>query len=209
MISGKALESIKNKPLIVSTISLALFSVLFVFAFLPTVDSLQTSKQTIFASDELIEIHGVYTLIHKDKDGNVLSYQQFENLIPNEGLECVSDLVFGTAVCVGEAFYQFIGIGTSAVAPADADLTLGAESGTCARVQDSTPTSGSPSSGVRTIALQAIFSGGTCEGQTFTEVGLFDASTSGNMISRTLLSSSVTLTVGSTLTVNYQVNLNN
>ncbi len=208
MILGKALESIKNKPLIISTLSLAVFSVLFVFAFLPTVDSLQTSDKSISGSD-ILEIHGVYTVIHKDVDGNVLSYQQFENLIPNEGLECASDLIFGTTVCVGEAFYQHIGIGTSAVAPADGDLTLGAESGTCARVQDATPTSGSPSSGVRTIALQAIFSGGTCEGETFTEVGLFDASTSGNMISRTLLSSSVTLTVGSTLTVNYQVNLNN
>lgn len=207
MISGKALESIKNKPFIVSSASLAVFSVIFVFAFLPIADSVPNAE--LFGSDELIEIHGVYTVIHKDKDGFVLSYQQFENLIPNEGLECASDLIFGTTVCVGEAFYQHIGIGTSAVAPADGDLTLGAESGTCARVQDATPTSGSPSSGVRTIALQAIFSGGTCEGQTFTEVGLFDASTSGNMISRTLLSSSVTLTVGSTLTVNYQVNLNN
>ena len=200
--------NLKNKPLIAFVGGLGLFSILFLIATFPPIDSFQTSSIAIFGSDK-IEVQGVITMIHKDKDGNVLSYQQFENLIPNEGLECVSDLVFGTTVCVGEAFYQFIGIGTSAVSPADADLTLGAESGTCARVQDSTPTSGSPSSGVRTIALQAIFSGGTCEGQTFTEVGLFDASTSGNMISRTLLSSSVTLTVGSTLTVNYQVNLNN
>jgi len=199
---------LKNKPVLFAG-SLGLLSILFVFAILPTVDSI--AKVELFASDELIEITGVYTVIHKDKDGNVLSYQQMENLVPNEGLECSADLIFGTTGCVGEAFNQFIGIGTSAVAPADGDLALGAESGTCARIQDASPTLTSPSSGQRQVELSVTFSGGTCEAQTFTEVGVFDASTSGNMLSRTLLSSSVTLPTGSgsTLTVNYQVNLNN
>lgn len=194
-------KSVLRTSVILSVIAVALFSTIIL-----TVDSakLEVENNNLYLS-------GVYTVILQDKDGNVLSYQQMENLIPNEGLECSADLIFGTASCAGEAFNQFIGIGTSAVAPADGDLALGSESGTCARIQDASPTLTSPSSGQRQVELSVTFSGGTCEAQTFTEVGVFDASTSGNMLSRTLLSSSVTLPSGSgsTLTVNYQVNLNN
>jgi len=167
-----------------------------------------TPDKTIFGSDK-IEVHGVYTVIHKDKDGYIKSYQQMENLIPNEGLECTADLVFGTTGCTGEAFFQFIALGTSGTAPADGDTALGSESGTCARVQDATPTLGLPASGQRSITLTSLFTGATCEGQAFTETGVFDALTTGNMIARTLLSTTVTLTSGDSLTINYEVNLFN
>jgi hypothetical protein len=200
---------IANKPFIASIAGLSIFSVLFVFLLIPPVASLETFENS--SDSNSLFLHGVYTVIVKDNDGYVTSYQQFENLVPNEGLECSGDLIFGTANCVGEAFFQYIAIGTSASAPTDGDTSLGAESGTCARIQDVTPTMTSPSSGQRQIELSATFSGGTCESQTFAEVGLFDASTSGNMLSRTLLSSTVTLPAssGSTLTINYQVFLNN
>lgn len=197
-------KSVLRTSAILGVIAVALFSTIIL-----TVDSAKLDIQK--AENNNLYLTGVYTVILQDKDGNVLSYQQMENLVPNEGLECSADLIFGTTGCAGEAFNQFIGIGTSAVAPADGDLALGAESGTCARIQDASPTLTSPSSGQRQVELSVTFSGGTCEAQTFTEVGVFDASTSGNMLSRTLLSSSVTLPTGSgsTLTVNYQVNLNN
>lgn len=196
----------KNKPLALTIGGSALFSVILVLAIFPAINAVE---QNSILGEDVAHFKGVITMIHSDKDGNVLSYQQMENLIPNEGLECTADLLFGTTSCVGEAFFQFLAIGTSAIAPADGDLALGAESGTCARVQDATPTLTLPASGIRAITLTSVFTGATCEGQTFAETGVFDASTSGNMLARTLLSSTVTLTSGDSLTINYEVRLNN
>lgn len=199
-------EKTRSKALIAGSL---VFSVLFLFTILPQANLVQLFVQPSQADNT--HIGGVFTAIVKDGDGNIVSIQQMPNLVPNEGLECTADLMFGTTSCTSEAFFTYIAIGTGAVAPADGDTTLGAESGTCARVLDSTPTLTSPSSGVRRIALSAVFSGASCEAQTFAETGVFDATTSGNMLARTLLSSTVTLPsgTGSTLTINYEVNLNN
>jgi len=185
------------------------FSAIFVFMISEQTNLVQLFDQPVQTDNT--QLKGVFTITVRDGDGNILSIQQMPNLVPNEGLECTADLMFGTTSCTAEAFFQYIAIGTGAVAPADGDTTLGAESGTCARVLDATPTLTSPSSGVRRIALSAVFSGATCEAQTFAETGVFDALTSGNMLARTLLSSTVTLPsgTGSTLTINYEVNLNN
>jgi len=196
----------KSKPLAFTIGGTVLFSTILVLAFFPVIDAVQPN---IILAEDAPQFKGIITMVHADKDGYVLSYQQMENLIPNEGLECTADLLFGTTSCVGEAFFQFIALGTSAIAPADGDLALGAESGTCARVQDATPTLTLPASGVRAITLTSVFTGGTCEGQTFAETGVFDALTTGNMLARTLLSTTVTLTAGDTLTINYEVRLNN
>lgn len=195
-----------NKPLALTIGGTILFSTILVLALFPTINAVQPNE---IIAEDAPQFKGVFTLIHADKDGYVLSYQQMENLIPNEGLECSADLLFGTTGCTAESLFQFIALGTSAVSPADGDTALGAESGTCARVQDATPTLTSPASGIRAITLTSVFSGATCEGDTFAETGIFDSLTTGNMLARTLLSATVTLTSGDSLTINYEVRLNN
>src|SRR3989338_6787808 len=81
--------------------------------------------QTSATVSGLITGHVITT--HSDAAGNILSYRQSDNLIVNQGENCVSKLLFanstagvGTTVCTGDnrdGFrYISIGNGTAAVA---------------------------------------------------------------------------------------------
>ena len=41
-------------------------------------------------------ISGHVTLIQRDAQDNILSYQQYDNIITNEGLNCITEIVFAT-----------------------------------------------------------------------------------------------------------------
>lgn len=185
--------------------TLSVFAVLLVIGISPiATDNFET---TGFNDGSILKGH--FTLTHADADGNIIAVIQTDNLVNNEGMECTADLLFGTTECVSEAFQQFLGVGTGAVAPADADTTLGTESGTCSRVQDSSPAVNTATTGQRAITVSSLFSGATCEGQAFAETGLFDSSSTGNMLARSLISPAITLGSGDTLTIDYTVTLNN
>ena len=152
---------------------------------------------------------GTFTLIHADSEGNILSIHTQTNLVNNEGMECIGDLLFnGTAVCTSEAVFQYLAVGLTNTAPADGDTALASESGGCARVQDATPDINTGSTGIRTVTLTSVFSGGSCESETYVETGIFDASSSGNMLARAIFTG-ITLSSGDTLTINYSIVLNN
>lgn len=151
---------------------------------------------------------GMFTIIHADANGNVLSVQKVHNLVTNEGMECMGDLIFnGTAVCTTEQEMSYIALGTNAAAPADGDTALGTEAG-CARVQDGTVALNTGVTGQRTATVSSQFSGGSCEAIAFVETGIFDASSTGNMLARATFGS-ITLGVGETLTINYDIVINN
>ena len=198
------MESSRKNTLLVGG-TLSVFAVLLIIGISPiATDNFET---TGFNDGSILKGH--FTLTHADADGNVIAVIQTDNLVNNEGMECTADLLFGTTECVSEAFQQFLGVGTGAVAPADADTTLGTESGTCSRVQDSSPAVNTATTGQRAITVSSLFSGATCEGQAFAETGLFDSSSTGNMLARSLISPAITLGSGDTLTIDYTVTLNN
>jgi len=187
-----------------------LLAVLLVITLSPTFDT-----SSSYQSSELVEAYytgGYFTATLTDWQDNVL-YESGEitNLVPNEGLECISDLVFGTTECVGETTFNHIGIGTGVIVPIDGDTALGAESGTCARVQDATPSMNTVTTGERLTTFSVIFTGVNCVSEVYGEVGLFDASTSGNMVATALLPNTVQLfNASDTLTVTYNIeNRNN
>ncbi len=198
------MESSKRNPLVFGT-GFSVFAVLLLVGISPVAtDNFQTTGY----NDGSI-LKGFFTITHSDPDGNVISIIQTDNLVVNEGMECVADLTFGTTSCVAEAFFQFLALGTGTVAPADGNLTLGAESGTCARVQDATPAINTATTGQRAVTVTSLFSGSTCEAQAFGETGLFDASTTGNMLARSLISPTITLGVGDTISIDYTITINN
>jgi len=152
---------------------------------------------------------GQFTLTHIDSEGYIISQQKVDNLVTNEGMECVSDLIFnGTASCASEKTFSYIAVGTSATAPANGDTALGTESGTCARVGDATVALDTATTGQRTATVSVTFSGANCEGQAFVETGVFDSSTSGNMLARSTFSS-ITLSSGDSLQIDYDIVINN
>ncbi len=152
---------------------------------------------------------GLFTITHADANGNIISVQKVHNLVTNEGLECFGDLIFeGTAVCVSENTFSYLAVGTTATAPADSQTALIAESGGCARVQDGTVALDTSTTGQREATVSSVFSGGSCEAESYVETGIFDASSSGNMLARATFSS-INLGVGETLTINYEIVINN
>ncbi len=198
------MESNKRNPLVFGT-GFSIFAVLLLVGISPiATDTFETTGY----SDGWI-LKGYFTITHSDTDENIIRTIQTDNLIVNEGMECVADHVFGTTSCVAEAVFQFLAVGTGTTAPADAQTALVTESGTCARVQDATPAINTATTGQRAITVSSLFSGSTCEAQAFGETGVFDASTSGNMLARSLISPTITLGAGDTLTIDYTVTINN
>lgn len=196
-----------TKPLVGISGILALVLVLTI---VPTFDSsFTTNEQTSIL--ETYKTGGYFEVTVENWKGEILSQQTMDNLVPNEGLECISDHVYGTTECVGEATFNYIGIGTGTVAPVNSDTALGAESGTCARIQDATPSMNTATTGERLTTFSVVFTGANCITQVFGEVGVFDQLTVGNMVATALLPNTVQLfNASDTLTVTYNIeNRNN
>ena len=80
-----------------------------------------------------IAISGHVTVIHSDAQGNILGYQQYDNVITNEGLECLTESMFATTnstVC-GAASpadqFDVIGLLGTTPTPFATDTVLGAQ----------------------------------------------------------------------------------
>lgn len=187
-----------------------ILAVLLVVSIAPNFDtSMNVSDNTSIL--ETYKTGGQFHAVAENWKGEVFYDETFDNLVPNEGLECISDLIFGTTECVGETTFNYIGIGTAVIAPVDADTALGAESGTCARVQDATVDMNTATTGERLSTFQVVFTGASCTGEVYGEVGVFDALTTGNMVATALLPNTVQLfNASDTLTVTYNIeNRNN
>lgn len=162
-------------------------------------------------SSSPIFMQGTYTFTVYDSFGTVKSIQQQTNLVVNDGMECTGDFLFGTIVCTGEALFQHIALGTTGGATVSTSSALSTESGACTRLTDVTPTMAVGIDGERPVTILVNFAGASCESIAFAEVGLFDSATTsaGNMLSRSEVSPTITLGVGDTLAVNYEVDINN
>lgn len=195
------LESYKKNSLILGSIAIAI-----AVSLIPLFPS-DSIKSTGYNDGSVLK--GYFTLTQADQNGNVIRVIHTPNLVMNEGMECVSDLIFGSTSCTGEAFFKYLAVGTSATAVNANQTALVSESGTCSRVVDNTPVVDASTSGQRAVTLSSLFSGASCEGSGFQETGLFDASTSGNMLARSLISPAITLSSGDTLTIDYTITINN
>ena len=69
-------------------------------------DSEMTEQEKFNAMSGSSPIYGHVTVIHSDPDGNILSYAQTDNLVANDGKDCMAELIFGGtagAACDGTA----------------------------------------------------------------------------------------------------------
>lgn len=192
-----------NTKIAIGGIPVGIFAILLVVGFVPA-DSIGGSPFSGSLGEE-----GIYTFTVRDADGNVKLIQQSHNEVTNEGMECVSDFVFGTTSCVGEQVFTYIALGTGTVAVNELDTALGTEVGACTRLQDATPAIDTGTTNQRTVTISQTFSGASCEGSAFGEVGLFDAVTTGNMLARALISPTITLGSGDTLQIDYDIIVKN
>jgi len=159
---------------------------------------------------------------HFDAEGNLLSYQQTDNVVTFTGKNCSANLIFGAtfANCPGgAALFDDIAITTTAITPTDADTTLAGECvAACGTGLDqrepgtvSADLVGSVgSAGVNARAqIQATFNMASAGPTTINAAGLFDttATEGGNLFALRAFSTGVALSNGDSLQVTWLITL--
>jgi hypothetical protein len=129
--------------------------------------------------NENLKLSGQLNIVLKDKAGNVKDSREVKNLVVNAGLAYIASRMVGTAKSVMS--HMALGSGTTAPAAGQTDLVtiLGVR-----EALDSTTISGTNS---EKVVYVASFEAGDATGAV-TEAGIFNASTSGDMLCRTTFS---------------------
>jgi len=158
---------------------------------------------------------------HFDAEGNLLGYQQTDNVVTFTGKNCSANLIFGTtfANCASPALFDDIAITTNALAGAtDADTTLANEcdgttdicgSGLDARQAGTVTADTVGADNINAIAqIQATFTMGSAGPTTINGAGLFDATPTetGNMFALRSFSG-VPLSLNDSLQVTWLITL--
>ena len=121
-----------------------------------------------------LKLRGDVAIVLKDKDGNVKDSREIHNLVVSSGLEFICSRMAGTSA--GVMSHMALGSGTTAAAAGQTDLVsiLGSR-----EALDSTTASSN------TITYVSSFEAGEGTGAV-TEAGIFNASSSGTMLCRTV-----------------------
>lgn len=129
--------------------------------------------------NENLWLAGQLDIVLFDKNGMVKETQTVENLVVNAGLAFIISRMVGTSKSV----MGFMAVGSGSTAPAAGDTALGSQLGS-RKALDSTTITGSNNEKVQYVCT---FASGEGTGA-ITEAGIFNASSSGDMLCRTVFS---------------------
>jgi len=179
------------------------------------------SSPEIATSDEQV-YKGHIIVKHFDAEGNLLSYQQTDNVVTFTGKNCSANLIFGATFgsCGSPALFDDIAISTNALAAADdADTTLLNECNgtttTCGTGLDGRQVGTVTASivgadNIDAIAqIQATFTMGSAGPTTINSAGLFDTTPleTGNLFALKAFSTGVPLSLNDSLQVTWLITL--
>ena len=122
-------------------------------------------------------LQGQLEIVLKDESGKVKERRKEKNLIVNTGLNAILDRLVGTS----EAVMSHMGLGSSSTAAAAGQTALVSQLGSREALDSSTVTGSS-------VAYVCTFEAGDATG-TITEAGIFNASSGGTMLCRSVFSS--------------------
>jgi len=128
-------------------------------------------------SHENLGLSGRLTIVLKDAEGNVKESREIKNLVVNSGLAYITSRMLGTSTNVMS--HMALGSGTTAASAGDTDL--GSLLGSRKALTSSTQSGSNNES----IIYVATFDPGEGTGAV-TEAGIFNASSSGVMLCRTV-----------------------
>ena len=140
-----------------------------------------------------LKLRGDVALVLRDKDGNVKDERLIENLIVDTGLNFICDRMKDD-----ETAMTHMALGSGSTAAAAGDTTLGSQLGSREVLDSSTVTNNQ-------IVYVSSFEAGDATGAV-TEAGIFNASSGGTMLCRTVFSV-VNKAADDTLTVNWTITL--
>jgi len=135
---------------------------------------------------------GKLSIVVKDANGNVKDTREVENLVVDTGLDFIASRMGGA----GDSVMSHMGIGTGTTAAAAGDTDLGTLVGSRAALTSATVTD-------NTIVYVGDFS--SISGA-ITEAGVFNASTAGTMLCRTVFSA-INLTSADSLTITWTITI--
>lgn len=122
-----------------------------------------------------VKMSGRLNVVLRDKDGKLKDHREVDNLVVTDGLEFIAGRMTGTT----PAIMSHMALGSGSTAAAAGDTSLGSELGRVALTDDAV--SGSA------ITYTATFGAGTATGAV-TEAGIFNNSTGGDLLCRTVFS---------------------
>ena len=122
-------------------------------------------------------LKGQLEIVLKDQSGKVKERRKEKNLIVNTGLNAILDRLVGTS----EAVMSHMGLGSSSTAAAAGQTDLISLLGSREAIDSSTVTGSS-------VAYVCTFEAGDATG-TITEAGIFNATSGGTMLCRSVFSS--------------------
>ena len=154
-----------------------------------------------FELSDAIRLRGVY-IIEKfwaRKSGlEFIEKIEFPNLVVNVGGALILDKLIGAAGTVFSNANAYIGIGDSATAPAVGQTDLQAATNKLRKAMEAT----FPSRSGQVMTFRSVF--GTADANwTWNEIALFNASSAGDMFSRSLVSNPFTKTSSLSITCSY------
>ncbi len=140
-----------------------------------------------------LKLRGDVALVLRDKKGNVKEQRTIKNLIVDTGLNFICDRMKDD-----ETAMTHMALGSGSTAAAAGDTTLGSQLGSREALDSSTVTNNE-------IVYVASFEAGDATGAV-TEAGIFNASTGGTMLCRTVFSV-VNKAADDTLSVTWSIQL--
>lgn len=127
--------------------------------------------------NEKLKMTGDVSLVLRGPDGSVKDAREIKNLVVNAGLAFVISRMVGTS----KAVMSHMGLGSGTTAAAAGDTDLGSQLGS-REALDSTTISGTNN---EKVIYEASFEAGDATGAV-TEAGIFNASSAGDMLCRTV-----------------------
>lgn len=130
-------------------------------------------------TNEMLKLSGRLSIVVKGEDGQIKDQREVKNLVVNTGLAYIISRMVGTAKNV----MSHMAVGSNNTAAAAGDTALGSQLGS-RKALDSTTIAGSNN---EQVVYVTTFAAGEGTGA-ITEAGIFNASTSGDMLCRTVFS---------------------
>ena len=169
--------------------------------------SMPNSVATSESNTDGGKLLGHLTVTVKDPQGNIKAYRQMDNTVVNTGKICTIAAAFGTpasSCAVAPGGFQYIGVGIGATSEQTSQTQLTTEQVRNAR---STVTTVNATGATGAQVVQSATFGFGTNNLSIQESGIFDNANigSGHMFSRKLISPTVNVNIGDTLTVTWTI----